>query len=61
MKTGRMIVAVEQLGTRMRLAAGERVVLIRATNLPSGGWFARPLHQGGSNSIHVSDSDVSLD
>lgn len=60
---------VHQLGTSLRLQAGQRIIAWDATNLPQGGYFARPadlqwsdgIERGNDDSIHVTADDVELE
>lgn len=63
MKLGTMKTDVHQLGTSLKLNAGQRVALTWANNLPQGGWFARPADGswGEDNSMLIDGGDVDID
>ena len=65
MQYGRMKTDLHLLGTSLRLRKGEIVSLLPATNLPQGGYFARPANgkwadgiaHDPDDSIHITSAD----
>ncbi len=65
----RMKTDVHLVGTGLKLQRGQLVEVWEASNLPQGGYFARPadgswsdrIIHDGEDSIHVTENDITIE